>query len=162
MIVEIKNALALLVKEIVKPKASIVTSRWNESTSNRPQKDVEITITHLSDQYTKLGIQQYVRNYTFEIVIAVKNLKTDDEIQLLVDQLIYNVIKSKVYNQEIVFEKATNNGVDENSIWRYTLQVYIAVKTNTHFPVECDFSNSSPFQFDSVRVTVSPSYTLPD
>lgn len=159
MIVLIKQEIAKAIEEALTIKARLRTSRFNEQTENRPQKDVEIGIYHLSDSWVRNGKATYVRNYRFSIEVAVKNLRTDDEIQNLVDLICFQFLVTRLFGHELIIEKVDNNGIDNESIWRYLITVYVGITTDQNTQ-NCDYSRQ-PYSFDEIAINLYPSYTKP-
>lgn len=159
MIVLIKNQLSEILKQALDTRVRIRTARFNESTENRPQKDLEIGIYHQNDSFVRTGKGTYLRNYRYQLELAIKNLRTDDEIQDLVDFVVYSLLAASIFGHEIIIEKTDNLGIDNQAIWRYTIAIYIGINTSKD-TINCEFTTSD-FSFDSVNVNLYPSYTKP-
>lgn len=158
MIVEIKKELAKIVADTLQRKAKIHTSKFNEATANRAQRDLEVAIYHISDNWVRTNKGTYTRNYRYYIEVSCKNLKTDDEIQGLVDTLCYSLLAASIFQKEIIIEKIDNLGINDESIWSYRININVPVLTNTDTG-ECQ--DVKPFTFDSVQLNVSPSFSKP-
>ena len=160
MIVTLINLLAKDIESIVNGRARTRTSSFNEPISNAPQQEIEITINHRSDIWQRLSKGEYIRNYNFDLIVAVKDLRTETSIQNFVDQLAYGLLGASRQTCEYVIDKIDNNGIDDQSIWRYTIKIHLILNANKNTPDLCDWKDEA-FKFDSVTITVRPSYTIP-
>lgn len=158
MIVRIKLALADVITNAFNNKAKVRTARFNEAAENRPQRDVEVGVYHTGDSFARNGKGTYTRNYRYQIEVAIKNLRSDDEIQDTVDFIVYTLLGASIFGHEIIIDKIDNNGVDNQSIWRYTIGVTVGLMT-TKDTGDCDFTTE--FKFDSISINLYPSYTTP-
>lgn len=158
MIVFIKNEIARILNDSMS-SVKMRTSRFNERTSNKSQRDLEVNVYHVGDTFVRVGKNSYIRNYRYRLEISVKNLRTDDEIQDIADLTIYSLLAASISgNHEIIIESDDSQEIDEQSIWRYTIDLYVSVPTNKD-TINCDLTKE--YSFDSIMVNIYPSYDTP-
>ena len=162
MIVKIKKQLAQIILTILNRKVKIVTSMFEEDNANKPQSDNEVRVYHTGDTLQKITSRKatYVRNYQFQIEVSVKNIRMDDEVQQLVDLIIFGLMDATITNMPVNLEQVINDGQNDNGIWKYLIRVVIPIPIDSLSPEVCNFE-CEEFSFNEIQLDIHPSYTIP-
>lgn len=144
----------------------VQTVMFDEDSANSAQSDREIRVYHTGDTLQRLSKgtakhgDTYNRNYAFKIEIAIKNIRTDDEIQNTADRVFYGLLRRRISNLPIIIESIENQGKNTNSIWKYIIKVVIPLVTNADTIDSCLFDEEA-FNFNEVSLDLFPSYSDP-
>lgn len=162
-IVSIKNRIALIVSATLEREgltAKIIQSNFNEDSDNKPQMSRQVVIRHLDSEYTLQNArdQSFKCFSRFQVEVTLKDLRTDDNIQNLVDIVCRALIGASINGIPIKSLSVSNSGFD-NGIWKYLIELGVDHLTNALDPDdECKLSGIESIDF---VVSVFPSFNIP-
>lgn len=162
--VAIKNRLALIIATAVEQygqPVKIIKSNFDEDNDNKPQMSRQVIIIHRDNSSTLKS--QKEKSFTnidrFDIEVTVKDLRSDDPIQNLVDVIKKSLIGSIFGGVPIQVLTATSEGV-ANGIWKYIITVTVITNQSAEIDPddECTLGDITDFDF---VISLAPSYNIP-
>lgn len=150
MIVLLKKLLADTIGSLL-GKAKIITSDFDEDTANKPQTSVQVRVIYQRSTWLK---SQNQRVYDFLIEIAVKDLRTDDKVQNIIDSVCYGLLVANTFKGHLDLIEDRNEDYSEG-IWTYQILLRLTYPSSEEIR---DCMGHSPIEYTDLEVSIYPSY----
>jgi len=163
-IVAIKNRIALILGTALEgygQNVKIIKTNFDEDNDNKPQTSKQVVVIHRDSSVTLQNTKDktFYSIERFELEVTVKDLRSDDPIQNLVDIIKKAFIGSIFNGIPVKSVTATNQGFNDG-IWKYIISLDITVNdSSVSYPDdECLLGDVTDFDF---VISILPSYNKP-
>lgn len=150
MIVLLKKLLAETIGSLL-GKAKVITSDYDEDNANKPQTSIEVRVIYQRSTWLK---SQNQRVYDFLIEVDVKDLRTDDKVQNIIDDLCYGLLVANTFKGHLDLIEDKNEGYSEG-IWTYQIILRLTYPSSEEIR---DCMGHKPIIYTGLEVSIYPSY----